>query len=139
MTLLKEVRRLVVHHSASDPKTTSVETIRKWHVEGNGWSGIGYHFVITAEGHIHATRPMTVQGAHAKLANAHSWGVCVVGDNTKAGREWNEDQKAGLLDLIEAVETLVPSIEVLGHRDTGQATECPGLDIRAWLQGVDRS
>lgn len=136
MKPLAEVRRLVVHHSASDPRTTNVETIRRWHVVDNGWEGIGYHWICTADGHVHSTRPLTKQGAHAKLANADSWGVCVVGDNTKPGREWNAAQEAALLDLIEAVEKLVPGIEVLGHRDTGQATECPGRDIRAWLKGV---
>ena len=39
MTPLGPVRRLIVHHSASSLSTT-VDDIRRWHVEGNGWNGI---------------------------------------------------------------------------------------------------
>lgn len=136
MKALTDVQYLVIHHSASPRDTTSVDTIRKWHVEDNGWAGIGYSWVITADGKIHATRPLTKQGAHAPKVNALSWGVCVVGNNTKPGEGWNEAQEESLLNLVEAVELLVPGIKVLGHRDTGQATECPGLDVRAWLKGI---
>ena len=136
MKALESIDLLVVHHSASDPRTTTIETIRRWHVDERGWDAIGYHWVITADGHTHSTRPLTKQGAHAPKANSRSWGVCVVGDNTKDRMRWNEDQETALLDLIEAVQRLVPGVKVLGHRDTGQATECPGLDMAQWLAGV---
>jgi N-acetylmuramoyl-L-alanine amidase len=136
MKPLERVDRLVVHHSASNPKTTTVETLYQWHVVERKWSDIGYHWVITADGKVHPARPLTRQGAHAPKVNSHSWGVCVVGDNTKTGWGWNQDQEEALLTLIEAVEFLVPGIIVLGHRDTGQATECPGLDVQAWLKGI---
>ena len=29
-----------------------VEIIRKWHVEGNGWSDIGYHYFIKKDGEV---------------------------------------------------------------------------------------
>lgn len=136
MTPLAGLKYLVVHHSASPRDTTSVETIRRWHVEDRKWNDIGYHWVITADGKVHTGRPLTRQGAHAPKVNSLSWGVCVVGDNTKPGQRWNEAQEDSLLDLLGAVRLLQPDIEVIGHRDTGQATECPGLDIKTWLNGV---
>lgn len=136
MKPLERVEMLVIHHSASDPRTTTVETIRNWHVIDNGWSDIGYHWVITADGKINPGRPLTLQGAHAKLVNDRSWGVCVVGDNTRPDRRWNDAQENALLDVIESVLKLIPDVRILGHRDTGQATLCPGLDVRAWLDGA---
>ena len=60
----KEWVGVVVHHSASDPRTTTVEKIDQWHKE-KGWDGIGYHFFIDGEGVVHAGRPLGKQGAHA--------------------------------------------------------------------------
>jgi N-acetylmuramoyl-L-alanine amidase len=136
MKPLSAVEFLVVHHSASNPRLTTVGTIREWHVADRGWDDIGYHFCITDDGHLHTARPLVFQGAHAPKVNAVSWGVCVVGDNTRPGWEWNHDQEDTLLELIDAVRVLRPGIKVVGHRDTGQATECPGLDINTWLKGV---
>lgn len=135
MTPLTAVKYLVVHHSASRRDTTSVDDITKWHKD-RGFSTCGYHFVVEASGAIRPGRSLTKQGAHAPKVNALSWGVCVVGDNTKPDEKWNEAQEEALLNLVDAVELLVPGIVVLGHRDTGQATECPGVDIRAWLRGI---
>ena len=55
------------------------ETIRDWHVNGNGWSDIGYHYVIKRNGLVEAGRPVSISGAHAKGHNADSIGICLVG------------------------------------------------------------
>lgn len=136
MKALQSVEYLVIHHSASNPRLTTVGTIREWHVKDRGWDDIGYHWVVTDDGHIWTGRDLTKQGAHAPKVNSCSWGVCVVGDNTKQGWEWNHDQEDALLELIDAVRVIVPGIKIIGHRDTGQATECPGLDVAEWFKGV---
>lgn len=125
---------LVVHHSASPRETTSVETIYGWHVRDRGWADIGYHWVITADGEIHPARPLTMQGAHAPKVNPESWAVCVVGDNTRNSEKWSPAQCYSLVRLISAIRLLLPDVEVIGHRDTGQATACPGLDVREWMK-----
>ena len=67
MKPLSTVRRVIIHHSASSRETT-VETLREWH-KARGFEDIGYHRVIDGNGTVHATRPLTVQGAHALGAN----------------------------------------------------------------------
>ena len=134
MKPLADVKRLIVHHSAS-PRSTTVDELRGWH-KARGFEDIGYHRVIDGNGTVHATRPLTVQGAHALGANHDSWGVCVIGDNTKADRRWSEVQIAALERLVDAAVELVPGLIVCGHRDAvggKTATECPGLDVRALL------
>ena len=131
---LAQVKRLIVHHSAS-PRETSVDQLREWHI-ARGFDGVGYHRVIDGTGKLHATRQLTVQGAHALGANHDSWGVCVMGDNTREDRKWTEVQIEALARFVDAAAEIVPGLVICGHRDAvggKTATECPGLDIRALL------
>lgn len=134
MKPLANVKRLIVHHSAS-PRSTTIDELRGWH-KARGFSDVGYHRVIDGLGVVHATRPLTVQGAHALGANHDSWGVCVMGDNTRDDRRWTESQVMALERLVDAACELIPGLVVCGHRDAAggkTATECPGLDVRALL------
>lgn len=134
---MNRIERLVIHHSASGRGTTFAQ-IRKWHTDpkprGNGWSDIGYNFVILGNGKLRVGRPLPTTGAHAKGKNSTSIGVCVTGNNTKPGQEWTPVQIATLTELKEACELLWPGIEVCGHRDVG-STQCPGLDAAAVFDG----
>jgi hypothetical protein len=130
-----EINLLVVHHSASALSTTA-EDIRSWHVDGNGWDATGYHWVIEAEpARIIQARPFVFQGAHVKSRNLGSVGVCLVGNNTDPALVWTQDQVTLLQKLFLALRTLVPTIDVAGHRDVASGTECPGLDVRPMLLG----
>lgn len=134
MHALMQVKRLIIHHSAS-PRETTVEQLREWH-KARGFEDVGYHRVIDHLGTVHATRQLTMQGAHCLGCNGDSWGVCVTGDNTREDRRWNEAQIAALERLVDAAAELVPGLVVCGHRDAvgGKTkTECPGLDVRALL------
>lgn len=134
MKPLADVKRLIIHHSAS-PRETTIETLRSWHL-ARGFSEIGYHRVIDGNATLHPTRPLTIQGAHALGCNHDSWGVCVMGDNTREDRRWTEAQIQILERVVDAACELVPGLVVCGHRDAvggKTATECPGLDVRALL------
>lgn len=130
---MNRIERLVIHHSAS-ARSTTFAAIKRWHTtpkpNGNGWSDIGYNFVILGSGKLKVGRPLPTTGAHAKGKNSTSIGVCVVGNNAKPGQEWNPVQIETLTELKEACELLWPGIEVCGHRDVMAPgyTECPGLD-----------
>ena len=50
MSLLKEVKYLVVHCTATRlSQRVSVEDIDRWH-KAQGWSGIGYHWYVDRDG-----------------------------------------------------------------------------------------
>ena len=131
----KHITKVVVHHSASNPETTGLQDIYEWHVDENGWDAIGYHFVITSHGLVEYTRPMMYQGAHAKGSNNGSLGICVVGDNTKETQRWDRVQVTALLELWSHLRRVYSNLDVMGHRDLSDGTECPGLDIRPMLLG----
>ena len=139
MTAIGTIERLVVHHSAS-PLTTTFEDIVKWHTDpkpnGNGWSAIGYHWLVLADGSLRVGRPIDIRGAHAP-PNKGRLGICLVGNNVEAGQGWTIEQIATLRRHVEAVRFLIPDVVVSGHRDIMRPgyTECPGLDVRALLSG----
>ena len=132
IAIKRPVNLIVIHHSATPRgRPHSVEEIRKWHL-ARGFSDIGYHDVILIDGSIQEGRDREKAGAHAQGHNAHSIGICVVGD----GRQGFEPaQWASLRALVRHYRRMCPGIEITGHRDLkGAATECPGFDVAAWLK-----
>ncbi len=67
--------RAVIHHTASPD--VSAKVIDGWH-KARGWDGIGYHFVIRADGSVEVGRPLWKHGAHAKGRN-HYIGIALTG------------------------------------------------------------
>lgn len=104
----------VIHHSASPD--VSAKTIDRWHKE-RGWSGIGYHFVIRANGTIEKGRPLNKIGAHAKGRNNYV-GICLTG--------YNHFTKAQVKSLITLLNDLgINHIEAHHQQCPG-----PGLDMQ---------
>ena len=128
---MREIELLVIHHSASARQSTTTALIRSWHKE-RGWSDIGYHYVIEADGLVHVGREPHVVGAHCRGHNGNSLGICVVGDNTDAAQVWNPQQTGALRTLVESIRRVWPEIVVKRHCDLA-ATECPGREIESIL------
>ena len=84
---MRDLNRIILHCSATrEGKDFSVDTIRGWHVNGNGWSDIGYHWVIRIDGSIEVGRPLEKSGAHTKGHNKDSVGVCYIGGCDGGGK-----------------------------------------------------
>ena len=67
---MRDINLIVIHCSATPPdQKIGAEEIRDWHVNGNKWSDIGYHYVIRRNGVIDVGRDVSVAGAHAKGYN----------------------------------------------------------------------
>ncbi|MEN6326015.1 MAG: peptidoglycan recognition family protein [Syntrophomonas sp.] len=124
---------LVLHHSAC-PDVGAVE-IHRWHLQ-RGWAGIGYHFVIRANGSVERGRPLETIGAHAGPGvNGYSIGICLAGDFMAAAP--TDSQIRALLELIVWLKDYYPvhsgsALDVKLHREVA-ATECPGI-LFPWEQ-----
>ncbi len=130
VTLKKSKRRIdliVVHCTATrEGLDMTVDQIRKEH-KAQGWSDIGYHYVVDLKGNVHLGRDVDIAGAHASGYNAHSIGVVYVGGlendphknyaNLKAKDTRTDSQKATLLSLLMDLRRLYPDAKILGHRD----------------------
>lgn len=120
---------VVLHHIGGTDEDVSAETVHRWHLD-NGWSGIGYHFLIRKDGTVEQGRPLNMMGAHCYGENSHTVGINIVGDFTWAQPE--ETQLESAASLVAAVCTYYgfPPAEssVLGHCDL-LATACPGGNL----------
>ena len=124
-----EITHLVIHHSASKPSTT-VEEITAWHIQ-RGFSGIGYHKIITNDGVIHIGRQENVVPASVQGHNKGTLAVCLTGNF-----ETDTPISFQLISLelqIEEWKAKHPNAKVVGHRDLA-ATLCPGKNLYAFIK-----
>ena len=112
--MIEHVARIVLHHSASPRDTTTRELIDQWH-KAKGWEGVGYHYVIEANGEIKIGRELPQEGAHLMGMNKTSIGICVVGDNTQPDQQWTPVQWHALKKLVDALLVVWPGTSVVNH------------------------
>lgn len=133
-----KIKKLVVHHSASKAATTKKADLERWHKE-RGFTQIGYHKVIEANGGIVDGRSESTQGAHAKGANMGSLGVCVVGDfETESPLQVQINALVKVLTAWCKTHKL-NSTNIYGHYNVPGGTtdtSCPGKNMKSQLSIV---
>lgn len=138
---MREIKRIVCHHTDSKPETTPDE-IRRWHKD-RGWSDIGYHWVLyraADDWDIERGRPESRTGSHAKGSNADSLGVVVAGDYTKGPLPESAEIMLCAFIASKCREFGLSAADVFGHSEVMRPgyTQCPGYDmgkIRARVGG----
>lgn len=133
-TNMRKLNEIIVHCTGTIPsESTTVEAVRKYHMERNGWKDIGYHYLIYLDGSIHAGRPIDQKGAHCKNHNEGTVGICYVGGlvaKNKTGDTRTPMQKVALRNLIRALKVCFPTIKkVSGHSDYDNKA-CPCFDAK---------
>lgn len=128
---MRKLDTIIVHCSATESGT--VESIRKYHMKVNGWSDIGYHFVIYPNGVVVTGRPIEQAGAHCQGANAYSVGVCLIGN-----KSFSDAQFKSLRKLVGDLKKKYPSIaKVAGHKEYPSAKKqgktCPNFNVQEVL------
>jgi N-acetyl-anhydromuramyl-L-alanine amidase AmpD len=127
---LSDITDLVIHHTVSPDDRTAAQ-IADYHVNSRGWPGIGYHYLISADGTIEQTNYLETVSYHAAGANNYSVGIALKGNFTDV---WPTDVQ------LQATEWLVDNLQndliidnVLGHKEVaGSATACPGATWLEW-------
>ena len=126
----RNISMIIVHCSATpEGKDVSVESIRSAH-KAQGWSDIGYHYVITLSGDVKQGRNVDLIGAHCQGKNTNSIGVCYVGGVGKDGKPKDtrtERQRIQLKQLLIQLLILYPGARIYGHRDFANKA-CPSFD-----------
>lgn len=154
--VLKKSRRiikdLVIHCTASpEGRDLTVQDIRNMHLK-NGWSDIGYHYVIDLNGNIHNGRDVDMIGAHVSGHNSHSIGIVYVGglgSNGKGKDTRTPKQKEALVKLLLELREFYPTARICGHRDFSKdlnnngiiepnewIKECPSFEARTEYKDI---
>ncbi len=153
---MSSLTRAIIHHTAgASDYTTDYETgkikmrgVQNYHMDNNGWSDIGYHFLVNAGGHLYEGRVGSLtskpQGAHDGY-NVNSMGFTALGYFHPT---YNQSFTAAMQDsLYDVIAWKMPSgwspygsgtyngatVGTLdGHRKV-KATACPGDGIWAHI------
>ena len=132
------LNKIIIHCSATpEGQDFTVQQIRQWHTapkpKGNGWSDIGYHFVIYRDGSVHKGRPLEQIGAHTLGYNANSIGICYIGGCASDGKTpkdtRTEAQRAALIKLVAELKARFPKATVHGHNEFA-AKACPSFNVQ---------
>lgn len=133
---MRQVNKIIIHCSATvEGRDYTVEQIRDWHVKGNGWKDIGYHFVIYRDGTVHTGRDINQIGAHTTGQNTGSIGICYVGGlaaDGKTPKDTRTDaQKKALRALVDRLcqQYGINRRQVYGHNEFA-AKACPCFDVK---------
>lgn len=146
--LPRDTESLFVHYSAfggMDVETFKeqiavMRAIRRQHVNVNGWSDIGYSWVLFQPyGTLRRARlfkargmdriPASQYGCNSNKATGRpNPSVCVV--------SLYEPIKAATLKQLRDLYRVLPVENVRGHRDCGNATACPGNALYAKLPRI---
>ncbi|WP_461032254.1 N-acetylmuramoyl-L-alanine amidase [Streptomyces mayteni] len=160
---------ITVHHTATTNDYTDaaaeIRAIYTFHIQTNGWTDIGYHFLIDQEGHIyeghytgddgipaHDAEGDVITATHVGGMNSGNIGIALLGDlvdqpATDAARE----SLATLIGVLSRFHGLDPRGQtrfvnpvsgaerdvsvVSGHQDWME-TECPGATLYAELDAI---
>ncbi len=148
------VSHLIVHHefgsNTSSDWAARVRSVQNFHINGNGWSDIGYNFLIDPNGVIYEGRAGgdNAVGAHFCGRNRNTMGVCMLGDYSsitpttatqtalKNILAWKAD-KENINPLGSSFHYAVNRslTHIAGHRDAG-CSVCPGDGGYATLGGI---
>lgn len=131
---MRPINEIIIHCTGTVPSnSTTVEAVRNYHVNHNGWKDIGYHYLIYLDGSIHQGRPIDQSGAHTKNHNSTTIGVCYVGglDANKKPKDTRTPQQVEALHkLVEALKVCFPTIKKVSGHYMYDNKACPCFDVR---------
>ena len=132
---MRKINKLIVHCTATPEfKDFNVDDVRGGHVKGNGWSDIGYHYLIKLDGTVEEGRSIQKTGAHVAGHNRDSIGIAYVGGMDKNMDKWIDTrtikQKDSLFNLLMDLKFDFPDAIVYGHNDFTDKKVCPCFDAK---------
>lgn len=134
MQLKKSVRviRKLVWHTSDSPDTMDIgaKEIKRWHTDpppkGNGWSDIGYAYVVRRDGSIELGHDVDLIGSHVKGHNHDSIGMVWVGRDRPT-----YDQRQAMWELtLQLLDTYSLTVDdVYGHKELAAGKQCPVISM----------
>jgi len=130
---MRYIKKIIIHCSATpEGRDIKTETIKDWHVNDNGWSDIGYHYVIELDGTAVKGRPVERSGAHTKGHNSDSIGICYVGGVDKNMQPKDTRTVEQMVAMDELIFNLIVKYDIQyvhGHNEFSSKA-CPSFDVK---------
>ncbi len=153
---------IIIHHSAGSSVSNNwpavVKAIWDFHVNTNGWSDVGYNWLIDPNGVIYEGRGDSVLGAHFSCMNSGTLGICMLGNFENAQPSFSMISSLSYLIAWEACLENIPPLGgslhassqlvlpyISSHRDGNTSTApngcpkgtlCPGANLYVLLPGI---
>ncbi|MFJ4908460.1 peptidoglycan-binding protein [Streptomyces sp. NPDC093249] len=131
---LRSRTEFFIHYDGATPVSRTGHAIMRAIEAGHraqGWSGVGYNWVVDQAGTIYEGRGWGLQGAHCPDHNVSGLGVQIaIGGNQKPSPKALAAARA-LYD--EACRKTGRTLARKGHKD-GIATACPGPTLYSWVR-----
>jgi N-acetylmuramoyl-L-alanine amidase len=146
---MREIKSVILHCTATTlDKVLTVKEVRRWHVQGRGWSDIGYHFLIHQDGTIERGRHIDKVGAHTWGNNYGSIGVAYCGGVVKKSKTvldkekgkdksrytpkdtMTKEQEKAFRNLFGMLEVFFGELKLSGHNNHTNAKACPSFKMR---------
>jgi len=129
-----DISIIAIHHSLT--KTGTPEAFARYHVETNGWPGIGYHYTIQQDGTIYICNDIETISYHVGNSNKASIGICLVGDFRT--EKPTEAQYQACLELVRTLQQAYPKTQIKGHSELpGYASkQCPVINMDQFRKDV---
>lgn len=127
----RTVDKVFLHCSASDkPSHDDIQVIRNWHVDGNGWSDVGYHFFIKKNGQVQAGRDLERIPAAQAGYNEGTIAICLHG---LLKENFTASQAVSLIELCNEInDAYKGDITFHGHKEVSNK-DCPVIDYKRIL------
>lgn len=129
--------QIVVHHTGNptddDRSAAEIDASHK----AQGWTCIGYHYIVRKDGTVEQGRPHWMVGAHAYGHNSHTIGIHVCG-NFEIGEPTDaqiESTAMLLANLCTDYGLTIDRDSIVGHREL-MPTACPGANLFAQMDTI---
>ncbi|MEM9416356.1 MAG: peptidoglycan recognition family protein [Planctomycetota bacterium] len=139
------IQKITIHHEGSRAvdftafNTTAqhLDKIRKSHVNNNGWSDIGYHYIVDRAGRVWEGRATRYQGAHVGRNNENNLGVMALGNFDRQSP--TQQQLNALFDTVKKLKQQhrIPRASVKSHQEI-RPTACPGRNLQRHMDALRR-
>ncbi|KAH3691048.1 peptidoglycan-recognition protein SC2-like [Dreissena polymorpha] len=129
-----------IHHTETPPCSdragciARVQSIQSYHMGHNGWSDIGYSFLVGEDGNVYEGRGWGYVGAHTEQYNSKGFAASMIGSFDS--HVPNDKALTAVKNLIACgvqLGKIAGSYRLYGHRDAGQ-TSCPGTALYNLIQ-----
>jgi len=129
---MRDLTRIILHCTATiagqELNVSQIDNIHR----RRGWSEIGYHYVIYANGEIATGRDIRKKGAHVKGHNFDSVGIAYVGGLNKdlvPTDTMTMEQDVSFLHLVNSLRVVFGDLSVHGHNEFSSKA-CPSFRVQ---------